>query len=206
MPKRTLPLPGSLQLVRGSSQYAPGIVECLNRNGACKQFASYWTLNSLLAFNLSPSDFLIALDGDCVVGCLACWDQNAFKQTVVRGYSGSLARWRKWINIFSKLGGWPYLPEPNQRLQYAYASHLAVDGDDPIVFAALLRALYNEAIARRYDYFIVGMAESNPFGRIVKSYRPITYASQIFLTGWEDCLPAMAQVDDRPSALEVAVL
>jgi hypothetical protein len=208
-PRRHKPsrsLPRSLQLVRGGDQYANGIVECLNRNGTRKQFAPYWTLDSLFEFNLSPSDFFIVLDGDCAVGCLACWDQNAFKQTIVRGYSGAMARWRKFINLASRLGIAPYLPEPNTQLSYCYASHTAVDDDNPVVFSALLRALYNEVATRHYDYFIIGLAESNPFGRIVKSYHPLTYTSQIYLTGWDDCLQAIAQVDARPPAIEIAVL
>src|SRR3990172_2280772 len=118
--KRLLPLPRSLRLARGSDRYENGIVDCLNRNGARKQFAPYWTCDSLFTSNLTPSDFFLALDGERVIGCLACWDQNAFKQTVVRGYSGSLARWRKLLNVFSSLGGWPYLPESNTPLRYSY--------------------------------------------------------------------------------------
>jgi hypothetical protein len=199
-------LPRSLRLVRGSDQYANGIVECLNRNGARKQFSPYWTLDSLFTLNLSPSDFFIALDGECVVGCLACWDQNVFKQTIVRGYSGAMARWRKFINLASRLGIVPYLPEPNTQLSYSYASHAAVDDDNPVVFAALLRALYNEVATRRHDYFIIGLAESNPFGRIVKSYHPLTYTSKIYLAGWDDCLQSITQVDGRPPSIEIAVL
>ena len=206
-PKHALPLPRALQLVRGSDQYAKGIVDCLNQNGARKQFAPYWTLDSLFAFNLSPSDFFIALDGKCVVGCLACWDQNAFKQTVVRGYSGSLARWRKLINLFSLLVGLPYFPEPNTPLRYTYASHLAIDNDDPVIFATLLRALYNHNLEHGYSYFMIGLTESNPFRDAVKQYRPLTYISQLYLVGWDDGRSAIAGVDRRLiPAPEIATL
>ena len=204
--KRALSFPRSLRLIRGSDKYANGIVDCLNRNGVCKQFAPYWTCDSLFTSNLSPSDFFIVLDAESVVGCLACWDQNAFKQTVVRGYSGSLARWRKLLNAFSRFGGWPYLPEPNTLLRHSYASHLAIDNDDPIVFAALLRALYNHNLKRAYSYFMIGLAESNPFRKVVEVYRPWKYISQIYLVTWEDDDDAVAQVDSRPPALEIALL
>ena len=204
--KRDLPLPRSLQLVRGSDQYANGIVECLHRNGARKQFSPCWTPNTLFAFNLSPSDFFIVLDRKCVVGCLACWDQNAFKQTVVRGYSGSLARWRKLINLLSRVGAVPYLPEPNTLLRYSYASHLAIDNDDPSVFAALLRSLYNYNIERGYSYFMLGLAESNPIRAVVEAYRPLRYISQIYRIGWEDGFDALHKVDARIPGMEIALL
>jgi len=205
--KRALSLPVSLRLVRGSDKYAREIVDCLNRNGACKQFAPYWTCDSLFAFNLTPADFLLVLDGERVVGCLACWDQNAFKQTVVRGYSGGIARWRKLLNAFSRFGGWPYLPNPNTPLRHSYASHLSIDDDDPIVFAVLLRALHNHTLEHGYSYFMIGLAESNPLRSVVEAYRPFTYISQLYLVMWEDGLDAIAKVDRHLiPALEIAML
>ncbi|MEK7327670.1 MAG: hypothetical protein AAB217_20690, partial [Chloroflexota bacterium] len=59
-------------------------------------------------------------------------------------------------------GGWPALPNPHTLLQYCYASHLAIDDDDPAIFAALLRALYNHAAECRYNYFLIGLSEANP--------------------------------------------
>ena len=205
--KDDLPLPRSLRLIRGSDKYAMGIVDCLNRNGARKQFAPYRTCDSLFIADLNPADFFLALGGEGVVGCLACWDQNAFKQTVVRGYSGGLARWRKLLNAFSRLGSWPYLPEPNTPLRHSYASHPAIDNDDPVVFAALLRALYNHTFEHGYSYFVIGLAESNPMRETVKAYRPLTYISQLYLVTWDDGLDAIAKVDRQPiPALEIALL
>jgi len=204
--KKGLHLPRSLRLMRGSDEHAGEIVDCLNRNGARRQFSPYWTSKSLFTSNLSPADFFIALDGGRVTGCLACWDQTAFKQTVVRGYSGSIARWRKLLNVFSSFGGWPHLPEPNTPLRHSYASHLAIDNDDPEVFPALLRELYNYNLERSYRYFMIGLAQSSPLRSVVEGYRPLTYVSQLYLVGWEDGQDAIARVDERVPAPEIAVL
>lgn len=205
--KRTQSLTGSLRLIRGSDKNINGIIDCLNRNNVRRQFAPYWTCDSLFVANLSPADFFLALDGDRVVGCMACWDQTAFKQTVVRGYSGSLARWRKLLNVFSGLGGWPYLPEPNTQLRHSYASHLAVDNDDTAIFAALLRAVYNHNLESKYSYFMIGLSESNPLREIVKTYRPLTYVSQLFLVAWDDGFDAIGHVDKYlMPAPEIALL
>jgi hypothetical protein len=204
--KRDLLLPPSMRIVRGDEKHANDIVDCLNRNNVNKQLAPHWTCDSLFLSNLSPSDFFLVLDNDRVVGCLACWDQNSFKQTVVRGYSGLLARWRKAINLLSRFGVVPYLPEPNTPLKYSYASHLAVDNDDPRVFKALLRAMYNRNLEQGYGYFMIGFAETNPFRKIVESYRPLTYISQIYLVNWDANEDLLSKIDHRIPGLEIALL
>jgi len=204
--KSDLTPPSPLQIIRGAEKYADAIVDCLNRNNARKQFAPHWTRDSLFLSNLSPSDFFLVFNSDQVIGCLACWDQSAFKQTVVRGYSGSLKRWRKAINLFSRFGGWIYLPEPNTPLRYSYASHLAIDNDDPVIFDALLRAVYNHNFEQKYNYFMIGLAESNPFHKVVGTYRPLTYISQIYLVDWNDAGELLANIDQHIPGLEIAVL
>jgi hypothetical protein len=215
--KRDLPLPPSMRIVRGDDNYTSDFVDCLNRNNVNKQLAPHWTCDSLFASSastrlrqsaqrLSPSDFFLVLDDDRVIGCLACWDQSAFKQTIVRGYSGSLKRWRKVINLFSRFGVVPYLPEPNTPLKYSYASHLAVDNDDPLIFKALLRKVYNHNLEQNYSYFMIGLAESNPFRKIVESYRPLTYISQIYLVNWDADDDLLSKLDHRIPGFEIAVL
>ena len=124
----------------------------------------------------------------------------------MRGYSGSLARWRKAINLLSRFGVVPYLPEPNTPLKYSYASHLAVDNDDPRVFKALLRAMYNRNLEQGYGYFMIGLAETNPFRKIVESYRPLTYISQIYLVNWDANEDLLSKIDHRIPGLEIALL
>jgi hypothetical protein len=204
--KRDLPLPPPIRIIRGEERYVDAIVDCLNRHNARKQFAPSWTRASLFRSNLTPADFFLALDKDHILGCLACWDQSDFKQTVVRGYSGSLARWRKVINLFSRFGILPYLPEPNTPLRHTYACHLAIENDDPVIFEALLRTVYNYNVAQNYSYFMIGLAESNPLRNIVERYRPLTYISQLYLVDWNEDNDLQAQLDSRTPGLEIALL
>ena len=142
-----------------------------------------------------------------MLGCLALWDQTPFKQSVVRGYSGGMARWRPLINQLARIVDLPYLPEVGSLFPYCYASHLAVDGDDPRIFAGLLRAVYNECARRGFNYFMIGLSESNLLRQVlVRSYLHIPYRSQIYLLAWEDGLQAAAWVDSRVPGLEIAVL
>ncbi len=212
--KRPAPLPAGLRLEPGDTSYVPGILDCLQRNGAGCQFAPYWCSETL--FNpdctpdLRPEDFLLALKGKRVVGCIAAWDQSRFKQSVVHAYAGLIGRWplaRVALNRLAPLGWWPKLPAPDTPWRNCYASHLAVDDADPAVFTALVRAFYRRARDQGFSYFILGLAEADPLSQMVRrGYRHITYPSQIYLVGWEDSWEAISRVDRRPPGLEVAVL
>jgi hypothetical protein len=209
--KRPLSMPAGRRLERGTAARIPAILDCLQRNGPRRQFAADWSAETLFnpchTHDLRPDDFWLSMAGERVVGCIAAWDQSRYKQTVVRAYTGPLGRWRQWLNLLAPLGGWPKLPAPNTPWRYCYGSHLAVDEADPQIFAALLRALYISTRHLGYSYFLLGLSQTDPFSRHVQeTYRHITYPSQLYLVGWEDGWEAIAQVDQRPPGVEVAIL
>ena len=209
--KPPLPLPAGLCLARGSTVHIGAIVDCLMRNGARRQLAPYWTAAELFSPErtpgLAPDDFCLALEGKRVIGCVACWDQSGFKQTVVRGYAPKLTRWRRPLNLAARLGGWPVLPAPGTPLHYCYASHLAVDDDNPIIFAALLRELYNRALERGYDYVMIGLSEANPLRSVLTAaYRHLSYISRLYLLAWQAESALLSALDGRIAGPEIAVL
>src|SRR5262245_10177189 len=127
----------------GRPEHALEIAACLDRNATRYQLARRWPAGDLGSGErwpgLRPGDCRLACaSGGGAVGTAALWDQSAFKQVVVRGYSPGLARARWWINRGAWLLGAPRLPAPGRALPHAYLSHVAVDGDDPSVFDRLL--------------------------------------------------------------------
>src|SRR5262249_10195651 len=157
--RRIAPAAG-VHLAHGSEALRDGIVDCLARYGRRHQFARWWTATTLASpervRGLGIQDFTVALRGDRVVACVACWDQRAFKQATVRGYSSRLARWRPVLNAISPLTRSPYLPPVGQRLECAYLSHFAVDDDRPDVAMAVIA----DACATRpsdIDYVLIGI-------------------------------------------------
>jgi hypothetical protein len=205
-----VPLPRDVQLVTGHAGWTQAIVACLQRNGLRHQFSPWWTAETLFhpaqAPGLRPEDFTLAVQGDQVIGCLACWDQSQFKQTVVRGYQGLLARSRALVNLVAPLAGWPPLPPPNTNLKHAYASHLAVDEDNPVIFAALLRHLHAVAVERQYAYLMLGLAQADPWNALIRPYRTLCYTSHLTLAAWEDGRAAIAALDGRAPGIEIALL
>ena len=111
------------------------------------------------------------------------------------------------INLLSGVLDIPHLPDVNSPLCYCYASHLAIDADDRHIYASLLRAAYNEASRRGFNYFMMGLSETNPLRPVLtRNYLHITYPSQIYGMVWEDGLEAWKRVDKRPPGIEIALL
>lgn len=196
------------EIERGTRERLPGIAVCLERNRKRYQFASRFSVEDLLSpersRGLAPEDFFVAISGGEIVGCLALWDQSGFKQVVVRGYAPRLARWRPWLNRLSPLLGTPRLPEPGQILPHAHLSHVAVDGDDPQVFQALVEAAYAEARIRGYIYVVIGFASRHPWlPWLKKRFRLREYTSMLYTVHWEE---GGEPLDRRIPHVEVALL
>jgi hypothetical protein len=204
------PLDGSA-IRRGNEVKKSAIIDCLQRNLKRYQFAPFWD-DSLLFHpthtpGLTPDDFFVVSQGERVTGCAALWDQGAFKQTVVRGYSNRVRYFRPLINIAARIYGRPHLPAINTQIKHAYLSHLAVDNDDQDIFRALVRAVYNHAVEHGYSYFMTGLSEQNPFlERTRREYAHIDYRSILYLVTWNLDHEPGTSVDDRVPGPEIAIL
>ena len=216
-PRRAPELPAGLRLERGSEALLPGILDCLARNGARRQLAPVWTAETLCREEhtpgLAPEDFFVARNGERVVGCLAAWNQKSFKQTVVRGYSGALARFRKPLNLLARLAGRLPLPDPGTPLRSSFASHRAIDGDEKPVFAALLGAVARHAHERGDSFLLIGFAPADPLRAVASGSRraalgsgAIPYRSRLYLAAWPEGEGEIARVDARIPGPEAALL
>jgi hypothetical protein len=202
--------PGPLPVRPATAEDLGAIAECLRRNRARFQFAPCWTAHDLRSAarsrGLTPGDFLIAERGRALTGCLAVWNQQRFKQIVVRGYRGPM-RWRRaGVNALARLAGTPRLPDPGRPIPHVYISHVAVDDDRPETFGALMATACDRALARGASCAIAGFAESHPFTRLLaRGYRPWTYRSVLYTVHWPGA-DAAAPPDGRLPHHEVALL
>jgi uncharacterized membrane protein YgcG len=227
------PAPPGVRIERGDPARMPEVAACLERNRRRYQFAPRFSAAQLLSpvrgRGLSPGDFQLAISsgsgassgsggsgasggsgsrgdsGGRVVGCLALWDQSGFKQVVVRGYGRRLALLRPALNGLSPLLGTPRLPAAGETLPHAFVSHVAVDGDDPEVFAALFAAA-RRAAAGRFLYLVAGFAARHPFLPVLRR-RAREVQSVLYAVCWgEEGSKAVAALDGRMPHLEVALL
>lgn len=175
------------------------------------QMAPRWSTemldSDLRCRGLASRDFILAWRGGRLVGCLALWDQTAFKQTVVTGYAAPLQRLRPLVNLLRPLTALPWLPPPGHALRHGFASHLAVAGDDPKVAVSLFRAVLHEGTARGFSHLLSGIAASHPLLAVVrKAFRHLAYTSRLFLVGWPGSETAIGSLDGRPFHVEAATL
>jgi hypothetical protein len=208
---RAIPrLGGGLLLRRATEHDRAAIGECLSRNGRRRQFTPVWEAGALgdptVTPDLSLADFWLVERASQVVGTAARWNQQRFKQSVVRGYEEPWLRMRPYINIAARLGLAPHLPAVGEPVRNSFASHFAVDNDDPEVAAALLAALYNSAVEAGDDYFMLGLDTDHPFTKLVRRYRRVVYATQLFLAGWGDEVEQARTLDGRQMGAEIALL
>ena len=105
------------------------LFECLDKHGRDYQFAPRWSgveLSALQSLNLKSDDFQVMRDGGRINACAALWDQRAFKQTVIRGYTPWLALARPAVNFAARILGTTRLPAVGSTLAHAFISHFAV--------------------------------------------------------------------------------
>jgi hypothetical protein len=200
-----------LQVEQGSPARMDDIAERLATAGRNFQFHPVWSVDTLQSNErcrgISASDFLIARDEAGLRGCLCLWDQRAFKQSVVAGYSRRLARVRPFFNIVAPLLRQPRLPPPGQQLESAFLSHLSVDPDDEGTLLALLRQAAQQAISRGIDYIMIGLAARNTLCDVLqKRFSCHKYVSMIYLVYWDDGRDYARKIDDRIPHPEMAIL
>jgi hypothetical protein len=187
-----------------------GALACfLQTHGKARQFFPAWTedaIRSLQPLGLRLEDLQIARHNGEIVGVAGLWDQSAYKQIIVRGYSG----WIKAVAPFYNLGapwlGRPALPRPGEQLRSAYAAFVCIANDDPNIFAALLRRLHNVARARNFKYVLIGLDVRDPLLRVAREYSHVPYRSRLYLAEWPNGGHLHEQLDQRPAYVDIATL
>jgi hypothetical protein len=199
-----------LLLRRATQDDLAAIAECLVRNGRRRHFTPWWDSATLAdpvqTPDLDLNNFWLVERGTQVVGTLARWNQQRLKQSVVRGYDEPYLSMRSWINLAAKVGLAPRLPAVGEQVHHSFASHLAVDNDDAQVASALLAAVYNDAVQGGDDYLMLGLDIDHPLTKLVRRYRRVVYATQLFMATWGDPEEPIRGLDGRQMGAEIAVL
>ncbi|MCP4210774.1 MAG: hypothetical protein GY764_04775 [Halieaceae bacterium] len=195
---------------RGSKQNLSAIVSFLGRHSSTKQFfplfteADFSTGSTTRGFQIE--DFLLAYQGETLVGVIGLWDQSDYKQTTVQSYNNSLRRIKPFFNLGGRLLGFKPLPAPGQPLHFAYASFICVAENNPAIFKLLLRQVYNLTAQRGYAYLMVGLSERDPLLAEVGRYVHVPYYSRLYSVCWKEDLSFHEKLDGRVPYVEIATL
>jgi len=188
------------------------ILDCLNRNGRRHQYSPVWSEETLFSDymtpGLKPDNFILAYQGDKMVGCAAVWDQQSHRKIIVVDYEPRLRKLRPLINLFSPILKQPALPPIGSELSHAFLSMIAVDNDDMEVFQGLVLTAIPQAKKRGYELLMAGFYETSPFETfIAENFRTVQSPSLIYLVSLpEDEIQPLQLIDDRNPGLEIALL
>jgi hypothetical protein len=155
---------------------------------------------------LCLEDVQIARRNGRIAGLIGLWDQSAYKQDVVRSYSGWI---RLAVPLYNAGAPWlrrPRLPKIGERIRSGYAVFICIEQDAPTVFGDLLAATLHRAAVRGLDYVLMGLDERDPLFRTARERPHIPYRSRLFLAEWPEGGHLHAQLDRRPSYVEIATL
>jgi ribosomal protein S18 acetylase RimI-like enzyme len=205
------PLPIGLEVRPARREDMGALLTFLREHGPRRQFFPVYEEEDFVGENgafkdLRLEDVLLAFRGGALVGTLAGWDQQGFRQTVVHGYVGVLGWVRPAYNVWARLRGRPPLPAPGGIVSYLTAALSVVAGDDPAVFAALLAVLRARAAAGTHQYLMLGLHETDPLLPVVRACRATWYDTRLYLVCWDDGEPTRGGLDGRPPYLELGCL
>lgn len=206
LPRRPLHVDG-VTFARGDPSQATEILDFINGRMAQRQFAPV-----LRGCDFAPGgrmqtlryeDFFVARRAGRVVATLAAWDQAALRQTHIERYSPRLRAVRPFHNAAAAVTPLKPLPPVGARVPYLYLCFVAAEGDDPALFAALLRFAYNILRKGQWHYAIVGLHETHPLAAVLADYRSIEAAGHLFTVHYPQ--DGVAPPDSRAPHLEMAL-
>ncbi|MBA2715200.1 MAG: hypothetical protein H0U55_16830 [Rubrobacteraceae bacterium] len=185
----------------------PRIVSFLNQQGRFREYSQVYSeedFRGRATLGFSVEDFVVFERDGGLSGVAGLWDQSAYKQTVVRGYSGGLRLTRPLYDVAARLTRRHSLPAPGEPLRSAYAAFVCVAGDDRLVFRALLKRVHDLAAKRGHSFLVAGLAANDPLLAEVRRYAHVPYHSTLYTVTWRGGLHATP--DGRIPHVEVATL
>jgi ribosomal protein S18 acetylase RimI-like enzyme len=100
--------------------------------------------------------------GGELLGFFAVWDQRAFKQLNVVGYSPRMKAARAMFNMLAPIVGGVRMPKTGQPLNCITIAHVCVPGERPEVLRALLISTHNELRRTGISFINVGLDTRDP--------------------------------------------
>ena len=157
---------------------------------------------------LKPANIYVAIENGQIIGTISAWDQNAFKQFYIDGYSPVIKKFRWLHNFLSLFSGKPSLPKIGRQLNSVFLSVVCIKDERTEVFDQLLKRIRHDlALQKKYDTLFIGLLDKDPFLPIAQKYPHIAYTSNPWLASWDDEVEQMADyLSHHPLYLELASL
>ncbi len=196
-------------IVPGVEVSKDDLVEFLAQEGPRRQFFPDCRPNGdtgRLLDAIGMQNVFVARSNNQIVGMMAVWNQERYKQCIVDGYSLLFRLLRPCLNIGLKLRGYHSLPSSGERLRYATAALVCVRHDDTHVFKSLLYHALDRSADDGLHHLAVGLHENDPLRSCMRSICHVIYRSSLYLVSWGDTSFHASLDQTRIPYLELGVL
>ena len=112
--------------------------------------------------DISFSDMVILRHGGTAAGCIGIWDQRAYRQQWIQGYSPGLGLFRPLRNLWADLRKAPQLPAPGTPLESVYAAFFCLRPSHAACAGALVRRALHHAAQKGATVCALGISPRNP--------------------------------------------
>jgi hypothetical protein len=186
------------------------ITTFLREYGAQKQFFPVYTSDNATLCNTKGFDsnyFFVAVKGSSIIGVAGVWDQRAYKQHTINGYSPLFSCMKPFINIFLRVKGYHSLPATGDILKAFTISFVCICDNNPGILRALIDKIYRYGIKAGYHCMSIGFHENDPLSMAMKDFFIIPYYSALYLVYWDDGKEFCEKyIDNRIPYLELGAL
>lgn len=156
---------------------------------------------------LKMNDILLALHHEKIIGCIALWDQSAYRRWVVAAYSKKMKMAKGLYNIVAPLLNRPKLPKEHEPFYYKILSLIAIQNDDVKIFESLLYTLWNREHKVKDLVISIGFHETDPLFSLIRPKKTQKLLSRLYLSHWKDDRSMAKQlVKDLPPYVEFGSL
>ncbi len=189
--RRSTGLPSGYCIRPLQPQELPCLLEFLGQIGRRREFFPCYTAVDFTSpqrtfLNLDCEHILTAWCRSELIGTLGAWDQCAFRQTIVEGYSGRIAWLRPAYNAWAWCRGRPRFPAAGQPFRYLTGALPLVREGETQVFGALLDELGRRWARRGRDGLLLGLCRHDPLFDQVSRQADFTYVTGVYLVSWDD--------------------
>lgn len=197
---------GTLHIAGGSASGLSSIVSFLRAEGEGRQLYPVYDERYFRECGIDPACFIVAARSGRIVGAAGLWDQSGCKQTVVRNYSTALRLSRPLYNLTARTTGRSPLPNVGEHLHSIYLSFIAVEGQDPGIFSAILAEACSRAAALGFSHLMLGLSEADPLTAALRVCPHITYTGVLYTLEFAPGTSLNSRLDGRTPYVEIATL
>jgi hypothetical protein len=200
----------NIEVAAASERHIYGLVHFLNSQAKRFNLAAAWSeekISSLRQHGLELSKFTLFMRAGEITGCAALWDQRAFRQTVIRGYSHGISLIRPVLNFGGNIFGLSRLPPVGSALAHGFLSPLAVASDDHESLLAMIELSLLTAVSRDLEFLTLGFAVEDPRLAVVRAhFHCREYRNHLFQVRWKNENSEKVTLNEVPVFPEVALL